>query len=91
MGWLQLLLPLLMFQPSCASPCAHSGSFSQSTHLLNGPNILYWEVHEIFKRYKKEKETVLFRRQTHYRCMIGVHQQMNAKIQPTFAEGHMSL
>lgn len=61
MRCLQPLLPLLMFQPPCASPCAHSGSISQRTHLLISPNILYWEVHEIFKRYK-EKETVLLQK-----------------------------
>ena len=58
MDCLQTLLPLSMFQLSCASPCAHSGFISQSMHLLSGPNILCWEVYENFKQYE-EKETVL--------------------------------
>lgn len=65
MGCLQPLLPLLMFQPSCASPCTHSRSFSQSTHLLNGPNILYWDMYEIFKQYEEEETVLLNKRETH--------------------------
>lgn len=91
MAPLQPLLPLLMFQPYCASPCAHSGSISQSTHLLNGPNILYWEVYVIFKQYE-ERETELLNkeRETVQLCDESVT-PTEQEIQPTLPKGHRSL
>lgn len=73
---LQPLLPLLIFQPYCASPCAHSGSISQSTHLLNGPNILYWEVYVIFKQYE-ERETELLNKERQTDSVMSVWWECN--------------
>lgn len=92
MGCLQSLLPLLMFQPCCASPCTHSGSIPQSTHLLNCPNILYWKVYEIFKCHE-EKETVLLNeRETQYSCVMRVYHQLNRKFSLRFLKdtGHFN-
>lgn len=92
MGCLQPLLPLLMFQPSCASPCAHSRSFSQSTHLLNGPNILYWEVYEIFKQYEEEETVLLNKREGHSISVWWVYHQLDGKFSLPFLKdtGHFN-
>lgn len=91
MGCLQPLLPLSMFQSSCASPCAHSGSIWRSTHLLNGSNILFREVYEIFKEYEEEEKVLFNKRETQYSCVMTALSPTDQETQLIFSKGHGSL